>query len=250
MLGWALNEEGSLEAYIDRAETLLRSLTDDFELIIIDDGSSDRTSEIAEAGWRTRPWLRIYRNDRNRGPGFSCKRAMALATKDILFWQTVDWAYDVDALADVMWRIDEFDVLQGVRPRVSLIQALSARSDSRRKAIISLVNYYLIRTLFRLPISDYQNVTVYPRRFVEHLTLESESSFTGVECLLKTFWQGARFKEVRVTFVKRTHGTGTGTRPRELFLAVRDILRCWVRWVVLRRCVFIRRGTVVGVGDA
>ena len=80
MLGWALNEEGSLEAYIDRAEALLRSLTDDFELIIIDDGSRDRTSEIAEAGLRTRPWLRTYRNDRNRGPGFSCKRAMALAS--------------------------------------------------------------------------------------------------------------------------------------------------------------------------
>ena len=250
MLGWALNEEGSLEAYIDRAEVLLRSLTDDFELIIIDDGSNDRTSAIAEAGRRTRPWLRIYRNDRNRGPGFSCKRAMAQATKDILFWQTVDWAYDVDALADVMWRLDEFDVLQGVRPRVSLVRTLSARSDTRHKAIISLANYYLIRMLFRLPISDYQNVTVYPRRFVEHLTLESESSFTGVECLLKTFWQGVRFKEVQVAFGRRTRGTGTGTRPRELFSAVRDILRCWVRWVVLGRRMFIRRGTVVGVDDA
>jgi hypothetical protein len=248
MLGWALNEEDSIAAYIDRAEALLRSITDDFELIVIDDGSSDRTGAIADECRKTRPWLRVYRNEPNQGPGFSCKRAIQLATRDILFWQTVDWAYDIDPLADAMWQIDHFDVLQGVRPRLSLAHALAARSDNRRKAVISLINYYLIRTLFRLPISDYQNVTVYPRTLIQSVTLETSSSFTNAECLLKTFWLGTRFKEVPVAFVKRVRGTATGTRPRELFRAVRDILSWWVVWILLGRRTFLRRGTVVGVG--
>lgn len=247
MAGWALNEEDSIAGYIDRAEVLLRSLTDDFELIVIDDGSRDRTWAIATEYQQTRPWLRIYRNDRNRGPGFNNRRAIELATKDIIFWQTVDWAYDIEGLADAMWEIDHFDVLQGVRPPVSLLQALGGRSDNWRKAIISLVNYYLIRTLFRVPLGDYQNVTVYPRRLLQSVTIETESPFTGVECLVKIFWRGARFKEVPVPFVKRVRGTGTGTRPREIFTAIRDILRSWVRWVIFRRRLFERRGTVLRV---
>jgi glycosyltransferase involved in cell wall biosynthesis len=248
MLGWALNEEDSIGGYIERAEVLLRSLTDDFELIVIDDGSTDRTLAIAKEYQQTRPWLRVYRNEQNQGPGFSCKRAISLVTKDLLFWQTVDWAYDVDALADQMWRIAEFDVLQGVRPRVSFMQALRGRSDNRRKALISLTNYYLIRVLFRLPISDYQNVTVYPRTLLHSVRLEANSSFTNAECLLKTFWLGARFKEVRVAFIKRSRGVATGTRPRELFRALRDITRWWVQWILLGRRTFTRRGTVTPVG--
>ena len=59
MLGWALNEEESLGGYIDRAGALLASLTDDYELVFIDDGSTDRTWEIAVEYQRTRPWLSV-----------------------------------------------------------------------------------------------------------------------------------------------------------------------------------------------
>jgi len=192
----------------------------------------------------------VLRNEHNRGPGFSAKRAIAAATKDLLFWQTVDWAYDIDALVAAMWQIgSDVDVLQGVRSRRSLVDGFRRRSDNWRKASVSLFNYYLVRLLFRLPISDYQNVTIYPRRLLKDVTLETESSFTNVELLLKTFWRGARFKEVSVPFIKRRKGTATGTRPRELFAAARDILTWWVRWILLGRRTFIRRGSVVRLQD-
>src|SRR5215470_9022287 len=86
MLGWALNEEENVGEYIERAEALLRSLTDDFELILIDDGSTDRTAQIVERYQQTRPWLRLHRNERNRGSGYNTKIAISLAVKDYLFW--------------------------------------------------------------------------------------------------------------------------------------------------------------------
>jgi hypothetical protein len=98
MLGWALNEEDSVGDYIDRAGALLSALTDDYELVFVDDGSTDRTWAIATEYQRTRPWLKAHRNDRNRGSGYNTKRAIALASKDYLFWQTVDWAYDIRQL--------------------------------------------------------------------------------------------------------------------------------------------------------
>ncbi|MGE3401291.1 MAG: glycosyltransferase family 2 protein [Vicinamibacterales bacterium] len=251
MLGWALNEEESVSDYIERAGALLASVTDDYELILIDDGSTDRTWEIVEQHRPARPWLRPFRNDRNRGSGYNTKRALGLATKDYVFWQTVDWSYDISALMASLPLLDRYDVLQGVRgDALTLRRVFRHRSDSAYKGLVSWVNYRLIRVLFGLPISDYQNVTVYPRALIQGVTLESESSFTNAECLLKTWWQGATFKEVHVPFVKRQRGVGTGTRPGAIATAIRDILGWWTRWVVLGRRSHRGRGRVVTVHDA
>lgn len=56
---WAFNEEVNIAGYIERAGRLLASLTDDYELILIDDGSTDRTLEIARSCQQTRPWLQV-----------------------------------------------------------------------------------------------------------------------------------------------------------------------------------------------
>lgn len=246
MLGWALNEEESIAEYIDRAGAFLAALTDDFELIVIDDGSTDDTWEIIDMCRRTRPWLRGYQNGRNRGPGFNTKRAIALATKDYLFWQTVDWAYDIRHLASALNELQSVDVLQGVRVgTVTPSGMVERRSDNPYKGLVSIVNYGLIRLLFRLPLRDYQNVTIYPRTLIQSVTLETESSFTNPECLLKTWWRGATFKEIPVPFVKRQLGRGKGTRPRAIFAAVRDIVCWWIRWIVLGRRADRRTGSLV-----
>jgi hypothetical protein len=246
MLGWALNEEESIADYIDRAGALLAALTDDYELVLIDDGSTDGTWAIATHCQRTRPWLKPFKNDRNRGSGYNTKRAISLATKDYLFWQTVDWAYDISHLVRALPALDRVDVLQGIRSNALTAGGMAARrSDNAYKGLVSLVNYKLIRTLFRLPLQDYQNVTVYPRALIQSVTLESESSFTNAECLLKTWWRGASVAEVHVPFVKRDRGTGTGTRPRAIVAAIGDILYWWGQWIVLHRRADRGRGRVV-----
>jgi hypothetical protein len=246
MLGWALNEEEILGAYIDRAGAYLAALTDDYELILLDDGSTDRTWAIAEEYQRTRPWLKPYKNERNRGSGYNTKRAVSLASKDYVFWQTVDWSYDIRYLAMALPKVEEVDVLQGVRNNALTMDGMiDRRSDTAYKGLVSLVNYWLIRLLFRLPISDYQNVTVYPRQLIQSVSLESESSFTNPECLLKTWWRGARFLEVPVPFVKRQKGIGKGTKPRAVLAAIADILYWWSQWLLLGRRADRRRGSVI-----
>jgi glycosyltransferase involved in cell wall biosynthesis len=236
MLGWALNEEGSVAAYIDRASAFLAALTDDFELVFIDDGSTDRTWEIVVECGETRPWLKLYKNERNRGSGYNAKRAISLATKDYLFWQTVDWAYDIRFLAKALYELGHVDVLQGVRVGTTSARGMiDHRSDSPYKGIVSVVNYRLVRTLFRVPFDDYQNVTVYPRSLIQSIGLETESAFTNPECLLKTWWRGATFKQVPVPFVKRQQGRSKGTRPRAILGAIYDIVYWWVQWIILNR---------------
>ena len=246
MLGWAFNEEENIGEYIERAEKFLRQAVDDFELIIIDDGSTDHTWEIASDYQKTRPWLRLYRNDRNRGSGYNTKLAISLAQKDYLFWQTVDWSYDITVLGESFHLLDTYDVLQGVRLQTISPQGmLWSRSDNPIKAIISVVNYTLIRFLFGLPLRDYQNVTVYPTRLIQSVPLESESAFTNPECLLKTWWKGATIKEIPVPFIRRSKGVAKGTRIKYVISSIEDVIYWWFRWVVVGKRKDKKEGKVI-----
>jgi len=233
MLGWALNEEQNLVEYVERAEVFLASVSDDYELVLIDDGSTDSTWTLAVGLQITRPWLELLKNDRNRGPGYCYRRGIEAASKEYFMAQTVDWAYDIDAFRSVFDELRHYDVLQGIRPGEFSFGVLRRRSDSLYKGIVSLTNYVLIRTLFHLPFADFQNVTVCPTRLARALRLESEGSFTNPEVMMKLYWGGASFLQVPVLFQKRGRGKGTGTRLGAIVTSIGEIVGSWFRWVVL-----------------
>jgi len=249
MLGWALNEEQNVSEYVRKAEEFLRSVSDDFELVLIDDGSTDRTWEIASGLSRTRPWMKLIRNHGNKGVGYNYALTIKSATKDYFLVQTVDWSYDITRLGRSFDLLRSYDVLQGVRPGAFTIRGFTGRSDNLRKAVVSIVNYSLIRVLFRLPLGDFQNVTVCPTRLAQGIEIAGSSSFVNPEVLLKVWWQGASFKEIAVPFQKRVRGRATGTKLRSILRSVRDIFRLWFVWVVLGRRPHKGKGRVVRLGE-
>lgn len=247
MLGWGLDERENLPTYLDRAERFLRSVTDDFEVIVVDDGSRDGMWEVATEAQLTRPWLKLLKNDRNSGAAYSAKRAIRAATKDYVFWQTVDWAYDISGLASSLPLLREFDILQGVRVNALTATAFSLRSDTSWKGLISHTNYRLVRLLFQLPLNDYQNVTVYPRTLLQSFEFETDSSFMNPELLLKAWWSGASFREVAIPFIKRERGIAKGTRWTSIVRSIHDIFYWWFVWIVLGRRSQKSTGRVVNV---
>src|SRR5882724_8312365 len=85
MVAWGYNEELILERFFDRAFALLSATVTDFELIFINDGSSDRTGAIADEYAKREPRLRVSHNERNLNVGISAQRAVRGASKDIVF---------------------------------------------------------------------------------------------------------------------------------------------------------------------
>jgi glycosyltransferase involved in cell wall biosynthesis len=240
LISWGLNEEVLLEEFLDRAFALLAECVEDFEIVFVDDGSTDRTPEILKVYAAKEPRLKIITNKANLNVGQSSRRAIAAATKEVVFWQTVDWAYDIRNLRIFLELMSHFDVVQGVRPLpirlLSYIPVLRSiyrvrtRSDNFRKAIVSLGNYYILRILFGAPFHDFQNVTFYPTKLLQSVALSGDSSFINPECLLRTYERGTTYIEVPIPFIPRTAGEAKGTKLSSIRKSIRDILRAWLSW--------------------
>ncbi len=247
LLAWGYNEEALLKEFLDRAFALLEANVHDYEVVFVNDGSTDGTGRIADEYARQEPRLRVLHNERNLNVGLSCRRAVAAAQKEFLFWQTVDWSYDLTHLRTYLELLNYFDVVQGIRPtperilsHIPLIRSIyriKSRSDNFKKALVSLSNYHLLRLLFGVNFHDFQNITFYPTALVQSVNLEGKSSFVNPEMLLKTHALGVRFLEVPIPFIRRKTGEAKGTKLKAIANSVRDLLTNWYRWGWRQRLV-------------
>jgi len=265
LLCWAYNEEESIREYLVRVTQLLDEAVEDYEIVLIEDGSNDRTYEIARKFQEKEPRLKIFRNESNLNVGISSRRAIQRATKEYLFWQTIDWSYDISNLRQCLEHLKVFDIVQGVRRKpvnvrlkflkpIALIlklfgmKHLTRRSDTVPKAIVSVINYILIRLLFGVPLSDFQNITFYPTKWIQSMKIEAKSSFANPEGLIKSYWNGMAIKEVPINFIARSKGVAKGTKLSAIYSSVKDILRLWFKWIVKGDRVFVRGGRVERLG--
>ena len=261
LLCWAYNEEDLLIEYLERAARLMDATVEDYEIILIEDGSTDRTYEIAAEFQKRNPMLKIFRNEMNLNVGISSQRAIQKASKEYLFWQTIDWSYDIANLRSFLEYLKTYDIVQGVRRKpvdvrirffkpfalmlkLFGIKHLTRRSDTVSKAIISVINYMLIRLFFRVPLSDFQNITFYPTKWIQSVKYEAKSSFANPEGLIKSYWNGKTIKEVPINFISRAKGEPKGTKPKAIINSVIDIFRLWFKWIVLGKRGLIRKGRV------
>ncbi len=263
-LCWVYNEEELIEKFLFRIDALLSENVEDYEIVVVDDCSTDSTNRIIRRVQKSIPRISLYRNETNRNVGYSCRRAIQEARKEFLFWQTVDWSYDISNLREFLELLKTNDLVVGVRrasvgrrPGISKVTAavwllfgrhLTKRSDTIIKSIISICNYLLVRLLFRLPLSDYQNVVFYRTEQVQAIEIESESSFTAPELLLKFWWQGARLREVPISFIPRSEGQAKGTKFKAITKSLRDVFKFWVKWIVLGKRGSVTRGRIHRLG--
>src|SRR5688572_10954136 len=116
LVSYGFNEEELIAEFFDKAVELLQAVVDDYEIIFIDDCSTDRTWDIAQRFAQENQRIRVFRNDQNQNIAYSFKRGVSLAEKEYLFWQTIDWSYDLKDIDVFLRLLDHFGVVAGVRP--------------------------------------------------------------------------------------------------------------------------------------
>lgn len=227
MLAWALDEEENVAAFLRSAHAFLSRSTDDYEIVLIDDGSSDLTLELLTEASAQDSRIRTFSNGSNRGVGASFARALGLARKDWVLWQTFDWSYDLTWFERHFAHHQDFDVLHGSRwlAGPSLRAQVHQRSDSTWKGIISVGNFVAVRALLRIPLSDVQNVAMVRSERLAGLNLGSQGSAVSPELLMHLIRSGCSILEVPVGFLPRERGAAKGTRLRSLLRSLRELAR-------------------------
>jgi len=195
----AFNDEQTISSLVRAALEILPEFTDNYEVLVINDGSTDDTALVIDELAQAFPQVRAIHHAYNLGYGAALNTGFRHATKETVFYTDGDGQYDVRELRRLVpLMTDEVDVVNGYK---------SCRADSRAREILGKVYNRIARKVFKLPIRDVDCDFRLIRR--SHLQGIGELSNSGAACVQlvrELYSQGAVFAEVAVSHYPRLHG--------------------------------------------
>jgi glycosyltransferase involved in cell wall biosynthesis len=224
----AYNDAKTIGGLVRDSFEALPKLTDDHEVIVINDGSRDDTAAILDGLSKKYDKLRVIHHPWNMGYGAALKTGFGNATKDLIFYTDGDGQYDVKEISKLVPLIaDDIDVVNGYKLN---------REDDRRRIILGYIYNFLAQILFRLPIRDVDcDFRLIRRKAFEKIKLESHSGFICVEMVHKMRKSGCRFAEAPVTHYLREHGSSQFFTIGRVLRTACDFIIFWVKLVLLPR---------------
>jgi len=225
----AYNDAPSLPSLIAHTFATLTNLTEDFEVIVVNDGSADSTGAVlADLQSQYGPQLRVITHEVNRGYGGALRSGFAAATKDLFFYTDGDGQYDVRELPLL---------LAALTPNVGLVNGYKLeRHDPWHRIVIGKVYNQFARLLFRIRLRDIDcDFRLIRRELLQSLKLTSTSGTICVELVRKIELSGCGVAEVGVHHYSRLHGRSQFFRLQSLANTLAQLLRLYLKLVILRR---------------
>lgn len=223
----AYNDSGTIASLVITALGSARKLTPDYEVIVVNDGSADKTADILDELARTYPEVRIVHHERNRGYGGALRTGFATATRDLIFYTDGDAQYD-PAEMELLWRRfdDSVDVVNGYK---------ISRSDPLHRIVIGRLYHHTVKVLFGLGVRDVDcDFRMMRRTIFDKVRLEKDSGVICLEMMKKITDAGFRIAEVPVHHYHRAYGKSQFFNFRRLFRTGVDVFKLWFALVVRR----------------
>jgi glycosyltransferase involved in cell wall biosynthesis len=205
------------EEYIHRAVRAAKEICDDlveageigdYELIVVDDASTDRTGELADELAAADTHIRVVHHPSNRRLGGSIKSGFAAATGDLVLYTDADLPFEMIELVRAIrvMRTYEADIVSAYR--------LDRTGEGPRRAVYSWVYNWLIQLSFGTRLRDINFAFKLCRRCVlDHVTLSSEGSFIDAELVIRAQKAGFSIVQIGVDYFPRTRGVSTLSSP-------------------------------------
>jgi 3-oxoacyl-[acyl-carrier protein] reductase len=204
----AYNEADNLAPTI---ETIMRALSvsvEDYEVIVVDDGSTDGTDEVAESLARRFPEVRVIHNPRNMGVGYGWMRAVEAATKGSFIFVPGDNTWPYRSLFELFGNLGKADVV------TSFTTNPGVRSPIRRR--LSRIYTTSLNMLFGLKMEYYHGLTIYPTDFLRAHPITTYGFSSMAEALLRAIHEGLSFIEVACAINDRAAGRSKALSARSL----------------------------------
>ncbi len=225
-------DESTIELMVKRLQKVLKELTDDYEIIIVDDCSPDKSGEIADELAKKYKNVKVIHHKKNKGYGGALKSGFKAATKDLVFYTDGDAQYDVFELKKLMKYIDNYDFVTSIKIK---------RADKLYRVLVSKIYYQVIRLLFGIKIKDISgDFRLFRKEVVDNLNLTSNSGTICIEIVKKIQNKGYRVKEVYVHHFPRVEGGSAYFSPLPVIKTFIELMPIW--WeLVIKKNLFGRK---------
>jgi glycosyltransferase involved in cell wall biosynthesis len=217
------------EDYLDRALEAARRVCErmvadgtvaDYELVIVDDASTDRTPELADKAAAADHHVRVVHHERNRKLGGSIKTGFATAHGDLILYSDADLPFDMEELPRAIRYLREYDA--------DIVSAyrFDRTGEGYTRAIYTFFYNVLVRTMFGVKARDINFAfKLCRRRVFEHIELRSEGSFIDAELVIRATKLGYQIVQFGVDYFPRTIGESTLSSPGIIATIVKEMTR-------------------------
>jgi glycosyltransferase involved in cell wall biosynthesis len=216
----AYNDAGTIASMVLAALNTCASLTDDYEVIVVENGSTDYTVEVLEDLTKTHEHLRISTHRDALGYGGALRLGFKIASKEFIFYTDGDAQYDAHELTLLV---------TALRPEVDVVQGYKiARHDPIFRIVIGRIYHWIVKLAFGLPIRDTDcDFRLIRRSALERFTMKSDTGTFPVELVKKLHESGAVFAEVPVHHYHRAYGRSQFFNFKRLWATGVQLLQLW-----------------------
>lgn len=212
----AYNEQENIEGTILKSYKFAKDHFKDFEIIIVDDGSRDKTNLIARSVSKKISQVRVIKNVRNLGYGATVWKGLRAASKDLIFFSDSDQQFDINELKKLINHIDNNDVVIGYRKK---------RQDSFLRVLNMVCWRIAVFCFLGLRYKDIDCAfKLFEKKVLHSLNIKSKGATFSAELLYKIKSRGYKIKEIAVSHYPRVKGKATGANPKVIARAIRDLL--------------------------
>ena len=240
----AYNDAGTIASLVIRSVQVAGTLTPDFEVIVVNDGSRDDTPRILDELAHIYPQhVRIVHHQVNRGYGGALRTGFATAAKEYVFYTDGDAQYDPAEIA-VLWpqMTDQVDWVNGWK---------ISRSDPLHRIVIGRIYHHTVKLLFGLKVRDVDcDFRLMRRRIFDVVRLEKNSGVICLEMMKKFQDAGFRVAEVPVHHFHRAYGKSQFFNFRRIFRTGIDVMKLWWALVVRREHLREQRERAIARAEA
>ena len=215
------NEQDNITGVVEKSLAVLEKLNADFEVIIVDDGSSDGTSKIADelAGGNDR--VKVVHHGVNRGYGAALQSGFKAATKELVFYTDGDGQFDIKEMPALLGLMEQYDIVSCYRLN---------RQDNLVRKINGWCWTKLVCLLFGMKIRDIDCAfKLYKREIFDNIKLVSTGALIDAEILARAAGKGYRVEQQGVHHYPRPAGAQTGANLRVILRAFKELFSLWIQ---------------------
>lgn len=211
------NEAENIASTIAKAMRLARELSDDFEIIVVDDASTDASPYIVKELADKDDHIKLYRLDKNTKFGGALAKGLLSATKEAVIYTDSDFPAKEKDVWNALSMLDKADIVSAY--------SLVIKDSAIKRIIMSKGYNFLVRTLFGLKMRDINSgLKIYRREVFKDMKLISRSPFVDAEIFVEAMKRGFKIEQYGLIFQLRTHGKSMISKPSIVAQTFLDML--------------------------